>query len=329
MRAAKRITVLILLSALALLVAPLGGEAQQAEKVARIGVLRSGSPPDPFVEAFRQGLNELGYAEGRNISIEYRWAEGRDERLPRLAADLVRLKVDVIVAAGSAVLPTKQATTTIPIVMPVATDPVGLGLVASLARPGGNITGISFLSEELPGKWLELLKEALPRISRVAVLRHPANDPSSSLAKVSQVAARSLDVRLQILNASRPDDLGAAFAQAQRNRAEALMILPSSFFFAHRIRLVELAVRHHLPTMYDQPEFVVGSGGLMSYGPNLRDLWRRSATYVDRILKGAKPADLPVEQPTKFEFVINLTTAQALGVTIPPSLLLRADQVIR
>jgi putative ABC transport system substrate-binding protein len=213
--------------------------------------------------------------------------------------------------------------------MPGAQDPVGLGLVASLARPGGNVTGFAFLMEGLPGKWMEILKEALPRASRVAVLRNPVYDASLRLVRTSEVAARSLGVRLQVLKVDRPDEFATAFAEAKQHRAEALIVLPSGFFFAHRTRLVELAARHRLPTIYDQQQYVIGAGGLMSYGPNLHDLFRRAATYVDKIVKGAKPADLPVEQPTKFELIINLKTAKALGLRIPNSLLLRADQVIQ
>jgi putative ABC transport system substrate-binding protein len=311
---------------LGLLAAPLAAEAQPVGRVPRIGILRIGSQPDPFVEAFRQGLRQLGYDEGRNINIEYRWAEGRDEQLPGLAADLARLKVDVIVAGGSQALVAKRATTTIPIVMPVANDPVGEGIVASLARPGGNVTGLAFLSEGLPGKWVELLKEVLPGMSRLAVLWYPATEAGQ--LRVAEAAARSLGVRLQTLKVQRSDEFGPAFAEAERNHAEGLFILSSPFFYAHRARLVELAAKYRLPTMYHQQEFVVGSGGLMSYGPNLRDLFRRAATYVDKILKGANPADLPIERPTKFEFVINLKTAKALGLAIPPSVLARADEVI-
>ncbi len=319
---------LVVALALSVVVAPLAANAQQPARIPRIGILRSGSPPDPFVEAFKQGLHELGYVEGQNISIEYRWAEGRDERLPGLAADLVHLKVDVIVASGPApVLAAKQATTTIPIVMPISTNPVKLGLVASLARPGGNITGFASLYDEMPGKWMELLKEALPRVSRVAVLWDPAGDPDQ--VRTSEAAARSLGVRLQVLKVGRPDDFGTAFAEAQKNHAEALIVLSSAFFYAHRSRLVELAAKQRLPTMYHQKDFVVGSGGLMAYGPDFHDLFRRSATYVDKILKGAKPGDLPVEQPSKFELVINLKTAKALSLTIPQSVLIRADEVIQ
>ena len=322
--AAPLIAVLILL--LALLVAPLVVEAQVAGKAARIGMLASWAS-DPFVESFRQGLRELGYVEGRNISIEYRWAEGRNERLPGLAADLVRLKVDVIVASSQGAVAARQATTAIPIVMPIITDPVRLGLVASLARPGGNATGFATQNDELPGKWMALVKETLPKVSRVAVLFHPTYDGGVQL-KASEAAARSLGVRLQALKVERPDDLVTAFAEVRKSRAEALVVSSSPLFYAHRTRLIELAANDRLPTIYHQSGFVVGAGGLMSYGPDFHDLFRRSATYVDKILGGAKPGDLPVEQPTKFELVINGRTAKVLGLTIPQSLLLRADRVI-
>ncbi len=312
---------------LSFFVAPLVPDAQPTGRNPRIGILRPGSPPDPLLDAFRQGLRELGYEEGRNISIEYRWAEGRDERLPGLAADLVRLKVDVIVAGAGAVEAAKHATTTIPIVMPVSGDPVRAGLVASLARPGGNITGLTSLSGELPGKWMELLKEILPRVSLLAVLWDPASDPSQ--VKTSEIAARSLGVRLHVLKVGRGGDFEPALADARNHDAGALIVLGSPFFYVHRTRLVELAAKRRLPTIYAQREFVVGSGGLMSYGTDFHHQFRRAATYVDKILKGAKPADLPVEQPTKFEMVINLKTAKALGLTIPPSVLARADEVIQ
>jgi ABC-type uncharacterized transport system substrate-binding protein len=310
-----------------LLAVPLAVEAQEAGKVWRIAVLRVGSPPDPFVQPLKQGLRELGYVEGQNISIEYRWTEGRDERLPSLAADLVRLKVDVIIAASQAAVAAKQATTTIPIVMPVITDPVRLGLVASLARPGGNATGFATQNDELPGKWMELVKEALPRLSRVAVLWSPIYDGGLQV-RAAEAAARSLGVRLQALKVERQEDFVTAFAAVQKNQAEALIVSSSPLFYVHRTWLVRLAAKHRLPTIYHQSEFVVGSGGLMSYGPDFHDLVRRAAGYVDKILRGAKPSDLPIEQPTKFELVINLKTAKALGLTIPPSLLQRADQVI-
>ena len=306
---------------LAFLAAPLGARAQEAGRLARIGVLFGGSPPDPFVEAFKQGLRELGYVEGRHVSIEYRFAEGRSDRLPDLAAELVRLKVDVIVAASQAALAAKQATITIPIVMPIITDPVALALVASLARPGGNATGFATQNDELPGKWMELVRETLPKVTRVAVLWSPIYDRGAQ-HRASEAAARSLAVRLQALKVERPDDLETAFLDMRKKRAEAPIVSSSPFFYQHRTRLVELAANHRLPTIYHQSEFVVGSGGLMSYGPDFHEPFRRSATYVDRILQGAKPGDLPVQQPTKFELVINLKTAKALGLTIPQSILL-------
>ncbi len=288
------ITVLTLLLAFGGLVVPVAAEAQEAAKVARIGVLSSGSPPDPFVEAFKQGLRELGYVEGRNIRIEYRWAEGRNERLPGLAADLVRLKVDVIVAASQNAVAAKKTTTAIPIVMPIITDPVRLGLIASLPRPGGNATGFATQNDELPGKWMELVKETLPKISRVAALFHPTYDGGVQL-KASETAAGRLGMRLQALRVERPDDFADAFAEMQKNRAEALIVSSSPLFYVHRTRLVEFAANHQLPTIYHQSEFVLGSGGLMSYWPDFHDLFRRSAAYVDKILKGAKPGDLPVQ----------------------------------
>jgi putative ABC transport system substrate-binding protein len=310
---------------------PLAADAQPAGKNPRIGILRPGSPPDPLLEAFRQGLRELGYDEGRNISLEYRWAEGRDDRrddrLPGLAADLVRLKVDVIVAGAGAVEAAKQATQVIPIVMPIrAGDAVRLGFIASLARPGGNVTGLTSLSDDLPGKWIELLKETVPRVSRVAVRWDPAGDPSQ--VKTSEAAAQSLGVRLHVLKVGRAGGFEPAFAEARKNDAGALIVLGSPFFYVRRTHLVELAAKHRLPTIYAQREFVVGSGGLMSYGADYHHQFRRAATYVDKILKGAKPGDLPIEQPTKFELVINRKAAKALGLTIAPSVLARADEVI-
>jgi len=316
----------VLFLTLALLVAPLTGIAQEPGKIARIGVLGPSSR-DPLVEAFKQGLRELGYVEGQNIRIEYRSTEGRSERLPGLAADLVSLKVEVIVASSQGAVAARQATTTIPIVMPIITDPVRLGLVASLAKPGGNATGLATQNDELPGKWIELVKEALPSVSRVAVLVHPSYDGGVQL-KASQAAARSLDMRLHALKVESPDDLVSAFEEIQKNRDQALIVSSSPLFYQQRTRLVEFAAKHRLPTIYHQSEFVVRSGGLMSYGADFRDLFRRSASYVDKILKGAKPGDLPVEQPTKFELVINRRTAKALGLTLPQSLLLRAARVV-
>jgi putative ABC transport system substrate-binding protein len=272
-----------------IMVAPLVTEAQQSTKVARVGILRAGTPPDPFVDGFRERLAELGYTEGQDISIEIRWAEGREERLPRLAVDLVRLKVDVILAGGGGpVQAVRQATNTIPIVMPVSSNPVRMGLVASLARPGGNVTGLATLDEELPGKWIELLKETLPGLSRVAIMRDPTFDISQ--VKPSEVAARSLGVRVQVLKVSRASDFEMAFGAAQRSHAQALIVMPSAFFYAHRTDLVAHAAKRQLPTIYHQKEFVVGSGGLMSYGPDYRELFRSAAGYVDKILKGANQA---------------------------------------
>jgi putative tryptophan/tyrosine transport system substrate-binding protein len=316
-----------------ILAAPLAAEGQQAAKVARIGYLSPNLAASPRLlqQAFLQGLRDLGYVEGRNVMIEYRYAEGKFERLGALAAELVALKVDVIVAAPTvAALAAKQATRTLPIVFVGAADPVMSGLVTNLARPGGNVTGLSNLASELVGKWLEQLKQAVPGVSRVAVLWHPGavgDRTEKDILKEAEVAARALGVRLQLVETRGPEDFDRAFPDMIRARAEALTVVPSAMFFGERRRLVDLAAKNRLPAVYQGREFV-DVGGLMSYGANLADLNRRAATYVDRILKGAKPADLPIEQPTKFELVINLKTAKALGLTIPPSLLQRADQVI-
>jgi len=317
-----------------LLAAPLAAEAQQAAKIARIGYLAPNPGADPHVkEAFRQGLRDLGYVEGRNVVIEYRDAEGKSERLPALAAELVALKVDVIVAPAStlAVLAAKQATRTLPIVFIGTADPVASGLVTSLARPGGNVTGLSNLAPELVGKWLERLTQAVPGVSRVAALWQPGilgERTEKDMLTRAEVAVRALGVRLQFVEARGPEDFERAFSDISRARADALTVLPSSMFNSERRRLVDLAAKHRLPAVYQWRHFV-DAGGLMSYGPNRPDWYRRAATYEDKILKGAKPADLPVEQPTKFELVINLKTAKALGLTIPQSLLLRADEVIQ
>jgi len=316
-----------------LVASPFAAEAQQAAKIARIGYLTPSLGVNPHLpEAFRQGLRVLGYVEGRNVVIEYRDAEGKLERLPALAAELVALKVDVIVAANSlAVLPAKQATKTIPIVFAVAGDPVGSGLVTSLARPGGNVTGLSVLSPELVGKRLELLTQAVPGVTRVAVLWQPGaagERTDKDILKGAEAAARALGVRLQIVEARGPADFDRAFSDMTRARAGALTVLTSGMFTTERRRLVDLAAKNRLPAVYGSREYV-DAGGLLSYGPDLADMFRRAATYVDKILKGAKPGDLPVEQPTKFELVINLKTAKALGLTIPPSLLGRADEVIQ
>jgi putative ABC transport system substrate-binding protein len=282
-------------------------------------------------EAFRQGLRELGYVEGQNLVIEYRYAEGRDDRLADLAAELVRLKVDVIVAvAGAAATRAVQhATRTIPIVMAGGIDPVGDGLVASLARPGGNTTGFSNLTVELPGKRLEILKEAVPQSARIAVLANPATAGYESAMNNLTVAARALGLHLHVVELRRADELDATFAAMTRAGADALLVVGEPLLLdSLRGRTVDLAATHRLPTMYSQKSSVE-AGGLMSYGPSLPDMHRRAATYVDKILKGAKPADLPVEQPSKFELVLNLKTAKALGITFPPTLLIQADKVIQ
>ena len=305
--------------------------AQQAGKVPRIGYLGVTSPSDrpPLLDTFRQGLRELGWIEGQNIVIDYRFAEGRLDRLPDLAAELVRLKVDIIVSAGTqGVTAAKNATETIPIVMIGVRDPIGTGLIASLARPGGNVTGVSGSAGlEIVAKQLELLKETVPKIRRVGILSNPTNEYHQLAIREVNVAAQSLGVWLQLLEARDPNEFDGAFAAMAKERVEALLVLSDAIFNGHQTRLVELAERGRLPAAYGVRESVA-AGGLMSYGPSFLDFYRRSATYVDKILKGDKPADLPVEQPTKFELVINLQTARTLGLTIPPTLLSRADEVI-
>jgi putative ABC transport system substrate-binding protein len=316
-----------------LLVAPLAAEAQQAGKVYRIGYISNSPPSTPetsrIYEAFRQGLLERGWVEGQNAVIEWRFAEGRMERFPDLAADLMRLKVDIVVTLGGpAARAAKQATTTTPIVAIAVSDPVGQGLVASLARPGGNVTGLATLFPELAVKRLELLKEALPGVSRVAVLWNAANPGNVIILRGVQAAAQTLGVTLQTREVRGPDDFEAAFAKMRRERPDALMILDDPLLFQYRASIVDFAAKRRLPAMHPIRESVE-AGGLIAYSVNLAELNRRAAEYVDKILKGAKPADLPVEQPTKFELVINLKTAKALGLTIPPSLLRRADEVIQ
>jgi putative ABC transport system substrate-binding protein len=320
--------------ALLLLSASLGTvAAQPPAKVPRVGYLNPGSPSDPArqrrLEAFRQGLRDLGYVEGQNIAIESRWAEGKYDRYPALVADLVHSKVDIIVAVGGAATQAaQQATRTIPIVMSVVIDPVGSGLVASLARPGGNATGLTMMASDLVGKQFQLLKEVVPKVSRVALLTNPANPASAPFVREAEVAARALGVRLQTLEARDPQEIDSAFAAMTRERAGALVVLADAILgLNQRRQITELATKRRLPAVYGVREYAE-AGGLMAYGANLRDLERRAATYVDKILKGAKPADLPVEQPTKFELVINLRTAKAIGLTIPPSLLQRADRII-
>jgi putative ABC transport system substrate-binding protein len=314
-----------LLATVLLTIAPLA-QAPHAAKVARIGFL--GTAAKERIDAFRHGLRDLGWVEGQNITIEYR-SDPQQDRLPSLAAELVRLKVDVIVTPGAAAaLAAKQATKTIPIVMASIPDPIEAGLVASLARPGGNVTGLSNLNAEVGGKRLELLKETVPKISRVAALRHGSGEGSRQQMNEIAIAARALTLRLQSLEARGAEDYENAFLEMVRERANALITLASPQFTIDRLQLVNLAAKHRLPAIYADRAYVE-SGGLMSYGPDRSDLYRRAATYVDKILKGAKPADLPVEQPTKFQFVINLKTAKQIGLTIPPNVLARADRVIR
>src|SRR3990170_2990504 len=315
---------LILTLALGLLVAPLPADAQQAAKVPRIGWL--GGPTresaEPFVQAFQRGLKDLGWVDGQNIVIEWRFAGGRAERLPDLAAEPVRLPVDLIVVPSTPpALAAKNATKTIPLVTVGVGDPVGLGLVASLARPGGNITGLtSVVSPETAGKQLELLKEAVPKVSRVAVLWNPATPGTALFLKETEVASRALGVQLQSLEARSLNDFDSSFAAMTTKRAGALLVLGDVMFVTHRVRPADLAAKSRLPAMYTLREYVE-AGGLMSSGPITPELFRRVATYVDKILKGAKPADLPVEQPSKFELVINLKTAKQIGLTIPPNVL--------
>jgi len=304
-------------------------DAQQTGKVARIGFLDSSNASGMavLVEVFRQELNKLGWIEGKNITIEYRFGEQKNERLPELAADLVRLKVDlIVVSAGPVVLAAKKATTTIPIVMTIAVDPVGAGLVASLARPGGNVTGLSALSPELNSKRLEILKDAVPKLARVGLLR-----PSGASLQLKEIrpAAQALKLKLEEID-TQPDPKGleSAFQTAKQKQVGAIMTTTTRPFFAERKRIVELAVKYRLPAIYFQKEFV-DEGGLMSYGADFDDLYRRAAVYVDKILKGAKPADLPVQQATKFEFVINLKAAKQIGLTLSPEFLSRANRVIK
>ena len=306
-------------------------QAQQPTNIPRIGYLEAVSPSISAVrsEAFRQGLRELGYVEGKNIVTEYRYAEGKRDRLPALAAELVRLKVDVIVTAGaSATRAAKKATSTIPIVMAQDSDPVGKGVVASLARPGGNITGLSTLAPEISGKQLELLKEILPKLSRVAVLGTSTRPGNAQALREVKLAAGAFKVELRYLDVLDPKKIETAFGAARKERADAVLVLAGRILTSHRTQMVELAVKSRLLAIYPFPVYVE-AGGLMSYGVRRSDLFRRAATYVDKILKGANPAELPVEQPTKFELVINLKTAKALGITIPPTLLLQATKVIK
>lgn len=321
--------------ALGILWAPLAADAQQPAKVYRIGALGGVPPTSPEIQrnwgAFREGLRERGYIEGQHFVIEYRWTGGQIERAPSLAGELVSLKVDLIVAAGNArSRAAKEATSAIPIVMVYVLDPVEDGLVVSLARPGGNVTGVTMAAgPEIAGKHLELLMDAVPKVSRVAVLSAPASSPNNAAyLRETQAAARVLGVTLQFYEVRDPKEFDGAFAAMSKARAGALLVQPHPFNFAHARRIVDLAAKSRLPAVYPFKESVE-AGGLMTYAANAPDMFRRAAYYVDKILKGAKPADLPVEQPTKFELVINLKTAKALGLTIPQSVLIRADEVIQ
>ena len=320
-----RLIGLAVVLSLSLALTPLAAKAQQAEKVYRVGFLRNGPPDDTSIEGLRRGLRDLGYFEGRNLSIEYGLADSADQ-LPSAAAHLIGLNVDVILASGTPSVPVaKSATRTIPIVFVASIDPVATGIVSSLARPGGNITGFAGIHADLMGKRLELLRETVHRLSpRVAVMFQATNPGNAQYLRQAEIAARALGIQLQLLAVRKADDFERVFGEARG--AGGLIQFDDVIFTSHRRQLVDLAVKHQLPAMYGAREFV-DAGGLISYGPDYPDLYRRSATYLDKIFRGAKPADLPVEQPTKFELVINLKTTKALGLTIPPSLLLRADQV--
>ena len=314
--------------AVALTVCAALASAQQPQNIPRVGILFIGGRDQPHLEAFKQGLRERGYIEGKNIALEYRYAEGNYDRLPRLAAELVRLKVDVIVTTASiSASAAKEATNTIPIVM-TSGNPLEMGLAASLAKPGGNVTGLTVMLTDLSGKRLELLKEAFPKITRVAAMWSPWESETVTGYKETKEAAKAFSLQLHSVELRSAEDIEKAFAQLPKSRSGALLVILNSLVTLHSKRIVELAAKHHLPGMYPTRQFTE-EGGLMAYGPLMGDLYRRSATYVDKILKGAKPADLPVEQPTKFEFVINLKAAKQIGVTIPPNVLVRADRVIR
>jgi putative tryptophan/tyrosine transport system substrate-binding protein len=320
---------LLIAAGLSLVLGPAPAFAQTSQKVPRIGVLRTQArgTADPAADGLRQGLRDLGYVEGQNVHLEFRWAEGRPDRIPGLATELVQLGVDVLVTGGEqAILALKQATATIPIVMGASNDPVGAGLVASLAHPGANVTGMTVVSPELSRKRLQLLKEVLPRASRIAVLSNPSYPGTALDVAETRTAAAALGLTLQLVEVRTPSELDAAIGSV-RERADALLPVGDPFLTAQRVRIAELAMKHRVPAIYYWKEFV-DAGGLMAYGPNLRDLYRRAATHVDKILKGARPADLPVERPTTFELTISLKTARALGLTIPASVLVRADQII-
>ncbi|MGH7772912.1 MAG: ABC transporter substrate-binding protein [Candidatus Binatia bacterium] len=324
-------TMLVLIVGVGILASVHLAEAQQPAKIPRIGFLAATSAPIAAtrIDAFRQGLRALGYVEGKDIVIEFRFAEGKPDQLPHYAAELVRLKVDVIVTLGPMdTRAARDATKIIPIVMGQDSDPVGSGFVASLARPGGNITGLSTLAPEISGKHLELLKEILPRLSRVGVLGNSTEPGHAQLLREMELAAGALKVQLKYLEVRDPKDIETAFSAIKKDRADAFTVLRNPITATRRKQIVDLAAKSRLPAMYVAPEWVE-AGGLMSYAPDIRENWRRAATYIDKILKGRKPADLPVEQPMKFEFIINLKAAKQIGLTIPPNVLVRADRVIR
>jgi ABC-type uncharacterized transport system substrate-binding protein len=321
---------LIVAFTLSVLLTPPATEAQQRAHLPRVGYLgtSSASLEPELVKAFREGLRDLGYVEGQNILIEYRWAEGNYQRFPDLVADLVNLKVDLILTAGTpGALAAKRATQTIPIVMAVTGDAVGTGLISSLARPGGNLTGLTTMVPDLEGKRLEILREVVPKLTTLVVLLNTANPLTAIQWKQTQISAKTLGIQLQPVELRRPEEFRDAFAKVARQRPDGITMVADRFLLAHRMQIVDFVAKTRLPAIYPYRDFVV-AGGLMSYSPSYEDLFRRSATYVDKILKGAKPSDLPIEQPTKFELLVNMKTAKTLGVPIPPSLLLRADQVV-
>ena len=323
----------LLLSAAAIVIAfAYQADAQQRGRIPHVGILLPSAPntaPDANLEAFRQGLHDLGYVEGRNIILEYRWAENREDQYPALVADLIRLKVDIMFTSSTpAVLVAKQATKTIPIVFPVSSDPVSVGIVDSFARPGGNATGLSSMASELWPKRMELLKEAFPKVSRLAMIWNSSNPGMKLRAKETLASAGPLGVTVQDRGVRDLEGLESVFATLTKDRPDALLTMVDPFTRFHLKRILEFAAKNRLPAIYEDRSFVE-AGGLISYGPSLAELWRRSAAYVDKILKGAKPADLPVEQPTRFELFINLKTAKELGVTIPQSVIYQADKVIK
>jgi putative tryptophan/tyrosine transport system substrate-binding protein len=322
--------IIVAVVTLRVLITPSATQAQQIAHVPRVGYLgtSSASLEPELVRAFREGLRDRGYVEGQNLLIEYRWAEGNDQRFPDLVADLVKLKVDLILTAGTpAALAAKRATQTIPIIMAVAGDAVGTGLVSSLARPGGNLTGLTAMVPDLEGKRLEILREVFPKLAKLVVLLNSANSLTAIQWEQTKISAKALGIQLQPIEVQQRDDFKNAFARVARQRPDAITMVADRFMLAHRTLIVDFVAKTRLPAMYPYRDFVV-AGGLMSYAPSYEDLFRRSATYVDKILRGAKPSDLPIEQPTKFELLVNLKAAKALGVVIPPSILLRADQVV-